>query len=111
MLSLRSPCSFFVLRRPPRPEVHTLSLHDALPILVKHAGRAFGSWPGRWVSGTPIVPVRTIGVPDTQRPGHDPKRSEEHTAELQSRQYLGCRLLLEEKKDGVDRMPWQRSHM
>src|SRR3712207_8745647 len=28
-------------------------------------------------------------------------RSEEHTSELQSRQYLGCRLLLEKKKPRV----------
>src|SRR3712207_8442012 len=28
----------------------------------------------------------------------DPDRSEEHTSELQSRQYLVCRLLLEKKK-------------
>src|SRR3712207_8007504 len=37
--------------------------------------------------------------------GHDPdagapgSRSEEHTSELQSRQYLVCRLLLEKKKN------------
>src|SRR3712207_7403641 len=30
--------------------------------------------------------------------GHDRLRSEEHTSELQSRQYLVCRLLLEKKK-------------
>src|SRR3712207_8895484 len=29
---------------------------------------------------------------------HDSLRSEEHTSELQSRQYLVCRLLLEKKK-------------
>src|SRR3712207_7449331 len=29
---------------------------------------------------------------------HSRKRSEEHTSELQSRQYLVCRLLLEKKK-------------
>src|SRR5947209_18506596 len=29
---------------------------------------------------------------------HDDDRSEEHTSELQSRQYLVCRLLLEKKK-------------
>src|SRR3712207_7984412 len=29
---------------------------------------------------------------------HEPLRSEEHTSELQSRQYLVCRLLLEKKK-------------
>src|SRR3712207_6983378 len=31
-------------------------------------------------------------------PGRIPTRSEEHTSELQSRQYLVCRLLLEKKK-------------
>src|SRR3712207_8389720 len=30
------------------------------------------------------------------------KRSEEHTSELQSRQYLVCRLLLEKKKNRLD---------
>src|SRR5947209_16202536 len=32
-------------------------------------------------------------------------RSEEHTSELQSRQYLVCRLLLEKKKIQIDRRP------
>src|SRR3712207_7288716 len=31
----------------------------------------------------------------------DPLRSEEHTSELQSRQYLVCRLLLEKKKKSL----------
>src|SRR3712207_7767069 len=39
------------------------------------------------------------GVPDARRaPVADDVRSEEHTSELQSRQYLVCRLLLEKKK-------------
>src|SRR5947209_11281707 len=33
-------------------------------------------------------------------------RSEEHTSELQSRQYLVCRLLLEKKKTTHMAMPW-----
>src|SRR3712207_7254341 len=33
--------------------------------------------------------------------GHPALRSEEHTSELQSRQYLVCRLLLEKKKKYV----------
>src|SRR3712207_6918514 len=37
-------------------------------------------------------------VYDRRREGYDPLRSEEHTSELQSRQYLVCRLLLEKKK-------------
>src|SRR3712207_7707011 len=36
------------------------------------------------------------------RPGLVFKRSEEHTSELQSRQYLVCRLLLEKKNDNFD---------
>src|SRR3712207_7451456 len=36
--------------------------------------------------------------PKVYRIGHRLHRSEEHTSELQSRQYLVCRLLLEKKK-------------
>src|SRR3712207_7052588 len=36
-------------------------------------------------------------------------RSEEHTSELQSRQYLVCRLLLEKKKPTTVRLPSYRS--
>src|SRR3712207_7063065 len=40
------------------------------------------------------------GAPDICRPGaYAHRRSEEHTSELQSRQYLVCRLLLEKKKE------------
>src|SRR3712207_8494755 len=42
------------------------------------------------LQGNPQVPV-TVGA-------RKPLRSEEHTSELQSRQYLVCRLLLEKKK-------------
>src|SRR5438445_8945457 len=36
---------------------------------------------------------------DAERKGSRGARSEEHTSELQSRQYLVCRLLLEKKKN------------
>src|SRR3712207_7285886 len=38
--------------------------------------------------------------PGRRRSGRRSRRSEEHTSELQSRQYLVCRLLLEKKKTG-----------
>src|SRR3712207_8585122 len=38
------------------------------------------------------------GLRRVSRPG---QRSEEHTSELQSRQYLVCRLLLEKKKNHI----------
>src|SRR3712207_7450158 len=41
------------------------------------------------------------GFPDVGRSSTG-SRSEEHTSELQSRQYLVCRLLLEKKKKSTD---------
>src|SRR5258707_5123770 len=38
-------------------------------------------------------------------------RSEEHTSELQSRQYLVCRLLLEKKKNREQRRRWAEAGM
>src|SRR3712207_7633270 len=55
----------------------------ALPLLRRRHGTRHG--PG---DGDPD------GLPDGP-----PPRSEEHTSELQSRQYLVCRLLLEKKKN------------
>src|SRR3712207_7780753 len=40
----------------------------------------------------------------------DEPRSEEHTSELQSRQYLVCRLLLEKKKTNLDGYSIHESH-
>src|SRR3712207_8561572 len=42
--------------------------------------------------------VRGIGLMLGVKMKTDSRRSEEHTSELQSRQYLVCRLLLEKKK-------------
>src|SRR3712207_8861659 len=95
-------------------EIYTLSLHDALPIsfgpgrapLIK--SRLFsGSMRTRgWLRvvtrSTPMCPaMRTpfLGLPDWPR-----QRSEEHTSELQSRQYLVCRLLLEKKNHSSSRI-------
>src|SRR3712207_8249265 len=53
------------------------------------------------------------GPPDQDRSGAQGQRlerSEEHTSELQSRQYLVCRLLLEKKKNSdheIDIVPTQ----
>src|SRR3712207_9452659 len=66
-------------------EIYTLSLHDALPISRDHSSCSKTGWPG---TGARPSPVDGTGA----------RRSEEHTSELQSRQYLVCRLLLEKKK-------------
>src|SRR3712207_7209783 len=47
-----------------------------------------------------LAPVARVGDDPAQRQrARAPLRSEEHTSELQSRQYLVCRLLLEKKKE------------
>src|SRR3712207_9459013 len=86
-------------------EIYTLSLHDALPISSSEI-RMFASRLRR--SMRMRSPVRTSARPppaaasgDALRMDGEPEvpRSEEHTSELQSRQYLVCRLLLEKKKN------------
>src|SRR3712207_7739364 len=56
----------------------------------------------RGASGGDVELGRIVDVNHEVRIAHDPAkldvRSEEHTSELQSRQYLVCRLLLEKKK-------------
>src|SRR5947209_15937721 len=49
---------------------------------------------GRGTGEEPAEPGRPVLRP----PRRQRRRSEEHTSELQSRQYLVCRLLLEKKK-------------
>src|SRR3712207_9172675 len=84
-------------------EIYTLSLHDALPICpVGTGGRQQGAVGAeRHVVHRAAVAgqqhaerLSRDGVPQP----HRPVRSEEHTSELQSRQYLVFRLLLEKKK-------------
>src|SRR3712207_8688407 len=75
-------------------EIYTLSLHDALPIYRPGSRRL------RTPSGNRAQP-RLAATKPRQTTGAlalDQGRSEEHTSELQSRQYLVCRLLLEKKK-------------
>src|SRR3712207_8526282 len=87
-------------------EIYTLSLHDALPICVGERWEmASGaqSWPAELIEASPLPPSNRPGGSFRLefRGPFEPvlaQRSEEHTSELQSRQYLVCRLLLEKKK-------------
>src|SRR3712207_9379626 len=91
---------FFFFNDTATTEIYTLSLHDALPIYPS-AGRARLPSAGRrarHVEGR-LVRVRVDRHPGRRRHADVRRlRSEEHTSELQSRQYLVCRLLLEKKK-------------
>src|SRR3712207_6941334 len=96
---------FLMIRRPPRSTL--FSLHDALPIYKVRAStqelvgtrgtrrnsqtrRSAVGWRNREVI---LWRFLTVALAAATLP-----RSEEHTSELQSRQYLVCRLLLGKKK-------------
>src|SRR3712207_8323352 len=88
-------------------EIYTLSLHDALPICRRDAapaGPLGGDRGGERGASAAARDVAGARLPqlDLQRDQDldgARGRSEEHTSELQSRQYLVCRLLLEKKKN------------
>src|SRR3712207_8077998 len=97
--------SFFFFNDTATTEISTLSLHDALPICRQgHAGvgQRLGFHRREGLVGREAGvlvrrdPHRAVAV--ARRAEGDRLRSEEHTSELQSRQYLVCRLLLEKKK-------------
>src|SRR3712207_8703359 len=92
-------------------EIYTLSLHDALPIFQTELPRL----EVLRLEGTYLVwvDIKKLGIASDELAKllieqgkvfinsgtlYGKKRSEEHTSELQSRQYLVCRLLLEKKK-------------
>src|SRR5690606_41071972 len=90
------------------PIVAPLSLHDALPIsrTLSRRGPAGGRHRGRDHRRRRRLAAVQLGAdPGARRAGAGEAlgrtRSEEHTSELQSREKLVCRLLLEKKKLGL----------
>src|SRR3712207_9167534 len=97
---------FFFFNDTATTEIYTLSLHDALPIyvvrgqvLVEVLGREHDLGHLDGLAARIAHGDLAFGV-GAERAGAVGLglRSEEHTSELQSRQYLVCRLLLEKKK-------------
>src|SRR5690606_41767403 len=96
-----------------RNNYNTFSLRDAIPISAAGAGRAAPvRYPGIVVPLGPALPAGSGGkryqarrhlgsyrhTTDCAAGQRSCQRSEEHTSELQSRENLVCRLLLEKKK-------------
>src|SRR5256886_11714680 len=108
--------SCFFFNDPPTTEIYPLPLHDALPIWpsscstphpAESAPRRRSPPPTVGPQWTPMPPPAASGTPRTPTPWRAdwpccaetwPRRSEEHTSELQSQSNLVCRLLLEKKK-------------
>src|SRR3712207_8181835 len=87
---------FFFFNDTATTEIYTLSLHDALPISRSppaNISAAASMW--RWSPTRAAIRRRSSNI---RSAAGSRSRSEEHTSELQSRQYLVCRLLLEKKK-------------
>src|SRR5690606_41548666 len=81
----------------PPAEIYRLSLDDALPIFGRFGGGPVGSAPLAPGGGHAGAAERQVQAPEPAG-GRHVDRSEEHTSELQSRENLVCRLLLEKKK-------------
>src|SRR3712207_7418266 len=98
-------CVIFFFNDTATTEIYTLSLHDALPISMSGNLTSPGGVKlvGSDTSGNATT-TGTSDIPPGSKKGGgassetEVARSEEHTSELQSRQYLVCRLLLEKKK-------------
>src|SRR3712207_8620967 len=101
-----------MIRRPPRSTLFPYTTLFRSPPAVLWQARSPGRGPCNWqweegqfeaVQADPAAPRRSRradveGERQNCRVGYTWSRSEEHTSELQSRQYLVCRLLLEKKK-------------
>src|SRR3712207_8189879 len=99
-------CFFVMIRRPPRSTLfpYTTLFRSATSVLPDmRAGIADLSADTRALpglaEGMERVADATSPLPGVERALSQVARSEEHTSELQSRQYLVCRLLLEKKKN------------
>src|SRR3712207_8918129 len=87
-----------MIRRPPRSTLFPYTtLFRSMPVLdvLLHDGAQDGPLPVGYLHA--LYCGRRFNRSGAGRP--TAPRSEEHTSELQSRQYLVCRLLLEKKKN------------
>src|SRR3712207_7611650 len=91
-----------MIRRPPRSTLfpYTTLFRSAEPFFRLNSDCTFGS--SSWVSQTfsaSSLGAFSAGMTKASPTKSKMSRSEEHTSELQSRQYLVCRLLLEKKNN------------
>src|SRR5256885_16634022 len=92
MISIHPFFSFFFFNDTATTEIYTLSLHDALPILIETD--SVRHWSLVALDAATGTVRATVAFPEVEAL----QRSEEHTSELQSPCNLVCRLLLEKKK-------------
>src|SRR3712207_8943644 len=107
-----SCCFFFLMiRRPPRSTLFpytTLFRSEVAVAGAEELGDGGGGEEAREGHADGDAQAESVGAEGPLRRG-DVGRSEEHTSELQSRQYLVCRLLLEKKKTMNQRAQYNSS--
>src|SRR3712207_7513900 len=93
---IRRPLFFLMIRRPPRSTLfpYTTLFRSGSSALTDDIDVPKGRSTSEMQSG---IPVTYVPARNTIFLSFALARSEEHTSELQSRQYLVCRLLLEKK--------------
>src|SRR3712207_8404314 len=97
MLSTSDSFFYVMIRRPPRSTLfpyttlfrsrYCLKKRGLNSVLIPSTSCITSTWPSQYLP----APIPMVGICKLS----DTSRSEEHTSELQSRQYLVCRLLLE----------------
>src|SRR3712207_8829178 len=89
-----------MIRRPPRSTLfpYTTLFRSNRCVQAVLAGDGLSLFAGRVSTGSARPSARRSCGEAVNGSSHSEVRSEEHTSELQSRQYLVCRLLLEKKK-------------
>src|SRR5690606_40103327 len=107
--------TYFLLIIPPplspKPFPYTTLFRSPTPAAAACSSRAAApAAPSRWTSASPSAASQAPAPPTRRSPpstptaplSAPPTRSEEHTSELQSRENLVCRLLLEKKEIRID---------
>src|SRR3712207_6928816 len=95
---------FLMIRRPPRSTLFPYTTLFRSLVVALSLREVVGRGRDRQIAGVLVPPGLDLGLGEIVEEGRHAfvvrggLRSEEHTSELQSRQYLVCRLLLEKKK-------------
>src|SRR3712207_8361403 len=89
---------FLMIRRPPRSTLFPYTTLFRSSTTARSPRQCTRNWPPRSILSSTGHMSRWEAIrEDTRMHAKKDTRSEEHTSELQSRQYLVCRLLLEKK--------------
>src|SRR3712207_7100012 len=113
VLTLAPYLFFLMIRRPPRSTLFPYTTLFRSDFAVSRTGLLSAATSATWESRSISIFAQRTKSPavrsDSVRTASS-RRSEEHTSELQSRQYLVCRLLLEKKNTRAAKPAYESHH-